>query len=239
MTNLTDAEEAVRRLVADGFRVAVAFELRGEAERAGYILVRAGGRLGDGLEIPEAPGLTYLPVPLRRHFLLPDLKLALLTDSQIFPKRRKAAAERRLVVGAELSSFRDLRRGDYIVHEDHGVGRFEGISTRTVAGVTRDYLDLAYRDQDMLYLPHDQIGKVGRYVGATGAAPVLSKLGGKAWDQLKNRARRAVRELAGELLQLYASPDGGGPRLRRGRGLAAALRRCLPSSGDARSTHRH
>lgn len=204
VTNLTEAEEAVRRLVADGFRVAVAFELRGEAERAGYILVRAGGRLGDGLEIPEAPGLTYLPVPLRRHFLLPDLKLALLTDSQIFPKRRKAAAERRLVVGAELSSFRDLRRGDYIVHEDHGVGRFEGISTRTVAGVTRDYLDLAYRDQDMLYLPHDQIGKVGRYVGATGAAPVLSKLGGKAWDQLKNRARRAVRELAGELLQLYA-----------------------------------
>ncbi len=204
MTNLTEAEEAVRRLVADGFRVAVAFELRGEAERAGYILVRAGGRLGDGLEIPEAPGLTYLPVPLRRHFLLPDLKLALLTDSQIFPKRRKASAERRLVVGAELSSFRDLRRGDYIVHEDHGVGRFEGISTRTVAGVTRDYLDLAYRDQDMLYLPHDQIGKVGRYVGATGAAPVLSKLGGKAWDQLKNRARRAVRELAGELLQLYA-----------------------------------
>ncbi|NLE73149.1 MAG: transcription-repair coupling factor [Actinobacteria bacterium] len=204
VTNLPEAEEAVRRLVADGFRVAVAFELRAEAERAEYILVRAGGRLGEGLEISEKPGLTYMPVALRRHFLLPDLKLALLTDNQIFPKRRKATAERRLVVGAELSSFRDLRRGDHIVHEDHGVGRFEGISTRTVAGITRDYLDLAFRDQDMLYIPHDQIGKVSRYVGATGAAPTLSKLGGKAWDQLKNRARRAVRELAGELLHLYA-----------------------------------
>ena len=91
-----------------------------------------------------------------------------------------------------------------MVHEDHGIGRFEGISTKTVAGVTRDYLDIAFRDSDMLYIPHDQIDKVSRYVGPGGTPPALSKLGGKAWDQVKSRARRAVREMAGELLQLYA-----------------------------------
>jgi transcription-repair coupling factor (superfamily II helicase) len=104
----------------------------------------------------------------------------------------------------ELSSFRDLRKGDYVVHEDHGIGRFEGLSTKTVAGVTRDYLDLAYRDKDMLYVPHDQIGKVMRYVGAGGAVPSLAKLGGRAWENLKSRVRKAARAVAGELLHLYA-----------------------------------
>ena len=125
VTNLPAAEEAVRRLVADGFRVAVAFESRAEAERAGYILVRAGGRLGEGLEIPEEPGLTYMPVALRRHFLLPDLRLALLTDNQIFPKRRKATAERRLVV---VRSYRRFATSAGRLHrpQDHGIGRSRG-----------------------------------------------------------------------------------------------------------------
>jgi transcription-repair coupling factor (superfamily II helicase) len=204
ITSLPDAEREIERLVAEGYRVAVAFEQRAEAERAGYILKRVTGRVAAPEEIPSGPGLSFLAAGHRRHFVLPDLKLALLTDIQIFPKRRKASAERRLVIGAELSSFRDLRKGDFVVHEDHGIGRFEGISTKTVAGVTRDYLDLAFKDADMLYIPHDQIEKVSRYVGAGGAPPSLSKLGGKAWEQMKTRARRAVREVAGELLHLYA-----------------------------------
>jgi transcription-repair coupling factor (superfamily II helicase) len=204
VTNLPEAERELERLVRDGYRVVLEFEQRAEAERAGYILKRVPGRVGGQGDVPPEPGLTFYTVPHRRHFVLPDLKLAVLTDAQIFPRRRKAAGERRLVVGAELSSFRDLRKGDYVVHEDHGIGRFEGISTQTVVGITRDYLDIAFRDGDMLYIPHDQIAKVSRYVGADAGAPALSKLGGRAWDQVKSRARRAVRELAGELLQLYA-----------------------------------
>ncbi len=204
VTSLPEAERALERMAADGYRVVVAFESPAEAERALYVLKRLPGRPAGPSEIPEGPGTTYLTAGHRRHFVLADLKLALITDTQIFPRRRKATSARRLIVGAELSSFRDLRKGDYVVHEDHGVGRFEGLSTKTVAGVTRDYLDIAFRDGDMLYIPHDQIDKVSRYVGADGAAPSLSKLGGKAWEQVKSRARRAVRELAGELLQLYA-----------------------------------
>ena len=170
VTSLPEAEAALGRLTGDGYRVVIAFEHRAEAERAGYILRRVTGHVGGPADVAKDPGITFLTVPHRRHFVVPDLKLALLLDSQIFPRRHKAVSERRPLAGVELSSFRDLRKGDYVVHEDHGVGRFEGISTKTVAGVTRDYLDIAYRDADMLYVPHDQIAKVMRYVGAGAAA---------------------------------------------------------------------
>jgi transcription-repair coupling factor (superfamily II helicase) len=202
--NLPEAEAAVQRLVDDGYRVAIAFEQRAEAERAGYVMRRIRGTYAGAGEIDFKPGVSFLPVPHRRHFVIPDLKLALLTDAVVFPRRHKAAPVRRAPAGLELSSFRDLRKGDYVVHEDQGVGRFVGISTKTVAGVTRDYLDLQFRDGDMLYVPHDQIAKVMRYVGAGGTAPALSKLGGKAWENVKSRVRRAAREVAGELLHLYA-----------------------------------
>ena len=113
-----------------------------------------------------------------------------------------ARADARL--GRALQSFADLRVGDYVVHEDHGVGRLLGFETKDVAGVTRDYLFLAFRGDDRLYVPHEQIAKVSRYIGADARAPVLAKLGGKAWQNLKSRARASVRELAGELLALYA-----------------------------------
>ena len=90
------------------------------------------------------------------------------------------------------------------MHEDHGVGKLLGFETKTVAGVTRDYLFIAFRGDDRLYVPHDQVDKVSRYVGAGGRAPALAQLGGRAWQLLKNRARSAARELAGELLALYA-----------------------------------
>jgi transcription-repair coupling factor (superfamily II helicase) len=106
--------------------------------------------------------------------------------------------------GRALQSFADLRTGDYVVHEDHGVGKLLGFETKTIAGVTRDYLFLAFRGDDRLYVPHEQIGKVSRYIGADAKAPALSKLGGKAWDRLKARAREGVHELAGDLIRLYA-----------------------------------
>src|SRR5262249_1521583 len=103
-----------------------------------------------------------------------------------------------------LQSFSDLRTSDYVVHEDHGIAQLLGFETREVAGVTRDYLLLGFRGEDRVFVPHEQIGKVSRYVGSDSKAPTLSKLGGKAWDNLKARAREHLREMADELLQLYA-----------------------------------
>ncbi len=104
-----------------------------------------------------------------------------------------------------LRSFTELRTGDIVVHEDHGVARFAGFETRTVADVTRDYLYLEYQGDDRVFVPTDQLAKISRYVGAgAGAHPPLSKLGGTRWETMKARARRAAQELAGELLSLYA-----------------------------------
>jgi transcription-repair coupling factor (superfamily II helicase) len=130
-----------------------------------------------------------------------DLGLVLLPDTQIFRKRAPRADAR---LGRALQSFADLRTGDYVVHEDHGIGKLLGFETKEVAGVTRDYLFLGFRGEDRLYVPHEQIGKVSRYIGADAKAPALSKLGGKAWLLLKSRARESVQELAGELIGLYA-----------------------------------
>jgi transcription-repair coupling factor (superfamily II helicase) len=91
-----------------------------------------------------------------------------------------------------------------VVHEDHGIARFAGFETKTVGGVTRDYLELEFRDGDRVFVPSDQLHKISRYVGADAGDPPLSKLGGKQWEQMKLRARRAAEALAGELINLYA-----------------------------------
>jgi len=203
-TNLPETEDAIARLVGEGFRVVIALPDRSEAERTRRLFRSISPSIQGPGDLSGAPGVTLLPAPHHRHFMIPELQLALLTEALIFPRRRKGVGRMGPVPGVGLSSFRDLRKGDYVVHEDHGVGRFEGLSVQTVAGVTRDYLDLVYRDSDMLYIPHDQIGKVMRYVGVGGGEPSLSKLGGRAWEHVKSRVRRAARQVAGELLHLYA-----------------------------------
>ena len=130
--------------------------------------------------------------------------------------RRRAAAP--VSARARLAAAVELRVGDYVVHEDHGVARFSGFDTKTLAGVTRDYLELEYRGGDRVFAPTDQLARISRYVGADGDEPALSPLGGKRWQNMKSRARRAAQAMAGELINLYAerqvrkghafSPDG-------------------------------
>jgi transcription-repair coupling factor (superfamily II helicase) len=197
---LAEAENELAALVRAGLRVVVAFAHEGEALRNQNLLRRVEARLFEaGEDLPRDAELLYAVAPARRGLVWRDLGIALLPDTQVFRRKPRAAAR----VGRSLQSFADLRTGDHVVHEDHGVGKLLGFETKEVAGVTRDYLLLAFRGEDRLYVPHEQLGKVSRYVGMNGA-PTLSKLGGKAWQQLKTRAREGIRELAGELLRLYA-----------------------------------
>jgi transcription-repair coupling factor (superfamily II helicase) len=199
---LAEAENELNAFVRAGNRVVVAFPHLGEALRQQNLLRRAAARvLEDGESLPREAELLFAVTPARRGFVWRDLGLVLLPDTQVF--RKRPPRERR-VGGRALQSFADLRTGDYVVHEDHGIGKLLGFETKEVAGVTRDYLFLGFRGDDRLYVPHEQLGKVSRYIGADSAVPALSKLGGKAWENLKNRARASVRELAGELLALYA-----------------------------------
>ena len=199
---LYEAESELAQFVRAGQRVVVAFPHRGEAARTQHMLRRVTARiLEPGEQLPKEAELFFTVSPARRGFVWRDLGLVLLPDHQVF--RRRVPRERR-IGGRALQSFADLRTGDYVVHEDHGVAKLLGFETKEVAGVTRDYLLLGFRGDDKVYVPHEQLGKVSRYIGADAKAPALSKLGGKAWELLKSRARESVQELAGELIALYA-----------------------------------
>ncbi len=205
---LKEAEPELEKLARSGYRTVVTFARRGEGERFAYNLGRLRVRwLGEG-ELAAGAGLvTLAEARLQAGFIAPQFHLAVIPDHRLFARRR--AAERAGGTGfgrrrGVLRSFADLRTGDIVVHEDHGIARFAGFDTKTVAGVTRDYLYLEYAGSDRVFVPVDQLAKISRYVGAGGAHPPLSKLGGARWDTIKARARRAAQELAGELLNLYA-----------------------------------
>jgi transcription-repair coupling factor (superfamily II helicase) len=200
--SIPEAEAELERLIRSGYRTVVAFDGRGEAERARYNLDRLDAVLLDGSPMSPDPGLAFAEARLREGFVSPALRLAVYPFRRLVHRRRapqRPAAGR----GRGRLVFSDLRVGDHVVHEDHGVARFAGFETREVGGVTRDYLYLEYQGEDRVYVPTDQLAKLSRYVGA-GAEPVLSALGGKRWQNMKARARRAAGELAGELLNLYA-----------------------------------
>ncbi len=199
---LSEAERDLGSFVRSGQRVVVAFPHRGEALRTGGRLrVLAAPLLEGGEDLGSEGGLRFAVSPARRGFVWRELGLVLLPETQVF---RRKPARAPLRVGRALQSFSELKTGDFVVHEDHGIGKLLAFETREVAGITRDYLLLAFKGEDRLYVPHEQIAKVSRYIGADGRAPALSKLGGKAWQLMKSRARVNVHELAGELLSLYA-----------------------------------
>ncbi|MFL5818250.1 MAG: DEAD/DEAH box helicase, partial [Conexibacter sp.] len=203
--SVKDAEPELEKLVRSGYRTVVAFGARGEGDRAAYNLGRLKVRWVDG-SAPQGADLAFAEARLRDGFIAPGFRLAVIPEHRLF--RRRAARTGGATAGGRrrgaLRSFTDLRTGDIVVHEDHGLARFAGFDTKTVAGVTRDYLNLEYAGTDKVFLPVDQFAKISRYVGAGGEHPPLSKLGGTRWDTIKSRARRAAQELAGELINLYA-----------------------------------
>jgi transcription-repair coupling factor (superfamily II helicase) len=200
--SLRDAEPELEKLVRSGYRTVVTWSRRGEGERALYNLARVRAEFLDGRSAPQEPGVLFAAVPLREGFLAPSLKLAVLPEHRLLRRRRGPQGGPR--PGGALASFTELRAGSPVVHEDHGIARFAGFETKTVGGTTRDYLELQFRDGDRVFVPSDQLHKISRYVGADAGDPPLSKLGGKQWELMKVRARRAAQSLAGELLNLYA-----------------------------------
>ncbi|HEY8582168.1 MAG TPA: CarD family transcriptional regulator, partial [Capillimicrobium sp.] len=205
--SLKEAESELQKLIRSGYRAIVAWSRKGEGERAGYNLARLKASWLDGDGWDGGPSLQFTTATLRDGFVAPSMKLAVIPEHKLIRRRRAEADGSGIPGGGKrgvLRSFADLRTGDIVVHEDHGIARFAGFDTRTVAGVTRDYLLLEYAGADRVFVPSEQLAKISRYVGAGGEHPPLSKLGGTRWDTIKARARRAAQELAGELLNLYA-----------------------------------
>ncbi|MFB9619772.1 transcription-repair coupling factor [Brooklawnia cerclae] len=206
--------DQIRADVATGTRVVLSVEGAGPASRMGELLgehdIASRSAEGDAPVPPRGnPVVTIVRSALTHGFRAPAIDLVVHTASDITgatPERtgRKMPARRRnQIVPLEL------KPGDPLVHQQHGVGRYVEMATRTVAGATREYLVVEYapskrgQPRDRLYVPMDQLDEISRYVG--GEAPQLDRLGGSDWKQRKSRARKAVREVAAELIKLYAA----------------------------------
>ncbi|OCL25749.1 transcription-repair coupling factor [Orenia metallireducens] len=145
---------------------------------------------------------------LSNGFILPDIKFIFYTENEIFKKnKRKRKRVKAFDQGVKLSSFTDLKQGDYVVHENHGIGKYLGIKTLTVQGKNKDYLVLLYAKDDKLYIPTEQVDLIQKYVGLQDKEPKLHKLDGDSWNKAKARVKQSVEEMAEELLELYAKRE--------------------------------
>ncbi|MCR4443046.1 MAG: transcription-repair coupling factor [Peptococcaceae bacterium] len=138
-------------------------------------------------------------------FELTAWKLAVLTEHELFFQPKKRVPRRMFQEGKRSTVLEDLKIGDYVVHVNHGIGKYMGIEKLAVGEAERDYLVIKYHGEDKLYVPTDQSGLLQKYFSQEGQLPKLSKLGGSDWNRVKNRVKAAVRDLAEELLSLYAA----------------------------------
>ncbi|MGH3665322.1 MAG: transcription-repair coupling factor, partial [Egibacteraceae bacterium] len=214
--DIAAAAARARQLSADGLLVVLTTVGHGPALRLAEVL------RDEGLAAPVVAGLddgarqgrvVITESPLRQGFRSTELGLAVLGEWDLFGPRRSRAARRLPSKRAASETVLDLAPGDPVVHAVHGVGTYEGIVTRQLRGptaavgggaagsVTRDYVVLSYAGGDKLFVPSDQVDAIAKYVG--GEAPRVMRLGGSDWQRAKSKVRKAVREMAAELIRLY------------------------------------
>lgn len=137
-------------------------------------------------------------------FALPEQRLVVIQENEIFGRRRRAPASLRKTESAPIDTFVELDEGDYVVHMNYGIGRFCGIKRMTAAGNERDYIQLEYADEESVFTPIEQVNLIQRYIGSGGTPPRLDKIGGKSWEKRKGAVRKNVEDLADRLIALYS-----------------------------------
>jgi len=182
---------------------------RSQAERLASLLSPYGIQLTPIREFdPSAleKGKTYLAVSrLSSGFSWPSESLAVITEDDIFGSKHHRRPVTRSQIQRRAFDFEELRKGDYVVHLDHGIGKYDGLVKLRLDGATNDFLQIVYRDRDKLYLPVDRLGMLQKYVGVDGIPPHVDKLGGLSWDRVKERVKKSTEKIAGSLLRLYAA----------------------------------
>ena len=137
-------------------------------------------------------------------FTLPGAHLSVLTDHEIFARYRRRRRRLKKTGGLSLAELSALRVGDFVVHEDHGIGTYRGLSRLTLNGQETDCIEIAYAESDRLFVPVHQLGLVSRYAAEEGTRPAVYRLGSVSWQKTKTRAKKAIQEMADELLKAYA-----------------------------------
>ncbi len=201
---LTDFLNDIRDKLTQEWSILVvtkrADELMGilKEERVPYASSEDDQRLG-AVTVISAEDDDLLPHSLQN----PDLECALLTDREIFTLKK--AGKQRSVAKLALDFITSLQAGDYVVHMEHGIGHFEGMTQKEIDEVSREYLELTYAEGDKLFVPVDQADKLSKYVTEEGVEPVLTRLGTSEWKKVNEKMRAETKEIAKELLNLYAN----------------------------------
>ncbi len=180
------AELGARRIEA-----VVLCDNAGQRDRLIEMLGDTGARLGVGL--------------ISAGFTLPAGELAILTDHEIFARYHRRRRRRHRTGGLTLAELSALRIGDFVVHEDHGIGTYRGMKRLTLNGQETDCVEIAYAASDRLFVPVQQLGLVSRYSAAEGARPAIHRLGSPAWQKTKAKAKQAIQDMAESLLRAYAA----------------------------------
>jgi transcription-repair coupling factor (superfamily II helicase) len=190
---------AVTRWRTRDVAVLIAMDGEAAARRVARVLAEHGVAL-DVVEDAKGDRPVVLATGIHRGFVAPEFGIGVVGEQQIAGRRRAHRTARRRV-GAADPGYEDLEPGDYVVHHHHGIGRFEGLVHRDIAGVERDYLLVAYHGDDRLYVPTDQLAAVRKYTG--GETPRLSRMGGGDWASTRARVRKEVAVVAQEVVDLY------------------------------------
>jgi len=192
----------------EDWRVLLVCRQPGQAQRLQELLRENGWTL----PLREQSSIGKLPVgkpqlqvgDLSSGFRMPYDHMVIITEEEIFGQRSHHRKKDRKSAIKLFSSLADLRDNDFIVHTDHGVGRYLGLIHLTTGGTEGDYLHLEYAGADKLYLPIERIEKVQKFIGGEGSQPRLDKMGGQGWEKARLKARAAIEELARQLLEIYA-----------------------------------
>lgn len=154
------------------------------------------------IEVPE-----LLQGNLQSGFELPSVRLVVITEGEMFTQKQRKArrVDRHLDNAERIKSYTELKVGDYVVHQNHGIGKYLGIGTMEVAGIHKDYLHVLYAGGDRLSVPVEQFDLIQKYVGSEEREPKVSKLGGQEWNRVKSKVRSSVKDIADDLIKLYAA----------------------------------
>ena len=207
--NIKELARDLNHWKAEGWRVALLAGGTARGERLENALRTQESPATFTSDIPEQlePGRPMIfPMTLNRGFLYPSIKFAVISESDIYGVNRQRRS-RRASSGEKIAAFTDLKVGDYVVHENHGIGQYMGIVRLSSGGTYRDFLHIRYQGSDKLYVPTDQLDRVQKYIGSEGEAPKLNRLSGGEWQRQKSRVKQSIEAVAGDLVKLYAARE--------------------------------
>lgn len=189
--NISYMKEELSTLLQNGYQIFVFAESESQSQRIAYLL-------------QDLEGLIVSPATLSEGFSLPDSKIMVIQENEIFGRRKKSLSSLKKVRTEVIETFVDLNPGDFVVHINYGIGLFMGIKRIQTMRTERDYIELQYAEEETVFIPIEQVNLIQRYIGQEGRAPRLDRMGGSSWERKKQRAKRSVEILAEHLIKLYA-----------------------------------